>query len=221
VASFLSPAANFRTDAYGGGFEGRIRLAIEVASEVRAAWPAVKPLFCRLSVIDGAENGWSVEDSVALAIWLKSVGVDVIDCSAGGLFDAVKTASTPRELGFQVPYAARIRREAGVMTQAVGMIVGAWQAEDILRDGQADLIALAREALYDPYWAHHAEQLLGCDPEFRSWRPYNGAYLAKRRPMTEQLGLVAPASNARPDAAAKSWPNEQETSAVSHLGSPL
>lgn len=192
VASFLSPAANFRTDDYGGSYDGRVRLALELAADVRAAWPPHKPLFCRLSVIDGDEEGWTVEDSVELAKRLKAIGVDVIDCSSGGLTDATKTASAPRALGFQVPYAARIRRDAGVLTQAVGMIVDAQQAEAILQAGEADLIALGREALYNPYWAHHAEQEMGWDPAFSGWKRYNAAYLAKRRPMMQELGFATP-----------------------------
>jgi 2,4-dienoyl-CoA reductase-like NADH-dependent reductase (Old Yellow Enzyme family) len=192
VASYLSPLANFRIDAYGGDFDGRCRLAKEIASDVRTVWPASKPLFCRLSVVDGEENGWSVEDSVRLACQLKAIGVDVIDCSSGGLRDATKTASAPREPGFQTHFAARIRAEADIATQAVGMILTPGQAEAILAEGMADLVALGREALYDPYWPHHAEQALGWDPEFSRWPRYNGAYLAKRRPMMEQLGLTPP-----------------------------
>ncbi len=187
VASFLSPGANLRKDAYGDGFEGRTRLAREIAAEVRAVRPESKPLFCRLSVVDGARRGWDAHDSVVLAKRLKEVGVDVIDCSSGGLFDATKSASTPRGLGFQVPYAQRIRHEAGIMTQAVGMIVDPAQAEAILENGQADLVAIGREALYDPYWPHHAEQAFRIDDSFSGWSPHNGAYLAKRRPMMERL----------------------------------
>jgi 2,4-dienoyl-CoA reductase-like NADH-dependent reductase (Old Yellow Enzyme family) len=207
VASFLSPLANFRADEYGGSFDGRIRLAMEIATDVRAAWPDSKPLFCRLSVIDGMDNGWSVEDSVALAAKLKQAGVDVIDCSSGGLTDATRTASTPRELGFQVPYAERIRREAGVMTQAVGMIVDPFQAEAILREGQADLIAIGREALYDPYWAHHAEQEFGYDAGFQGWSRHNAAYLAKRRPMMESLGFAPPPLNSHTTAETETLPD--------------
>lgn len=190
VTSFLSPKANFRTDKYGGGFAGRTRLALEIARDVRAVWPESKPLFCRLSVIDGARHGWDADNSVALARLLKEIGVDVIDCSSGGLFDATKTATKPRGLGFQVHYAARIRREAGIATQAVGMIVDPLQAEEILEAGDADLIALGREALYDPYWASHAAQAFGLDPAFSAWSRHNAAYLAKRRPTMERLGLA-------------------------------
>jgi 2,4-dienoyl-CoA reductase-like NADH-dependent reductase (Old Yellow Enzyme family) len=191
VASFLSPLANFRDDAYGGDFEGRCRLAKEIAADVRVVWPAEKPLFCRLSVVDGEEGGWSVEDSVHLARELKAIGVDLIDCSSGGLRDATKTASAPREPGFQTHYAQRIRAEADMPTQAVGMILTPEQAEAIVAEGMADLVAIGREALNDPYWPHHAEQALGYDPEFSCWPRYNGAYLAKRRPIMERLGLAA------------------------------
>lgn len=198
VASFLSPKSNVRTDAYGGNFDGRTRLALEIASDVRAAWPESKPLFCRLSVVDGARHGWDTDDSVELAKRLKTIGVDVIDCSSGGLFDATKSASTPRGLGFQVKYADRIRHEAGVMTQAVGMIVDPEQAEQIVAEGKADLVAIGREALFDPYWPNHAAQAFGIDKTFTGWSPHNGAYLAKRRPMMERLNL-SPAKAATSD----------------------
>jgi 2,4-dienoyl-CoA reductase-like NADH-dependent reductase (Old Yellow Enzyme family) len=198
VASFLSPKSNFRTDAYGGSFDGRIRLAEEIATDVRAAWPASKPLFCRLSVVDGARHGWDTEDSIALAKRLRAIGVDVIDCSSGGLFDATKSASTPRGPGFQVKYAERIRHEADIMTQAVGMIIDPVQAEEIIADGKADLVAIGREALFDPYWPNHAAQAFGIDKTFTGWSPHNGAYLAKRRPMMERLN-PAPARTATSD----------------------
>ncbi|MCB1486346.1 MAG: NADH:flavin oxidoreductase/NADH oxidase [Bauldia sp.] len=189
VASFLSPKSNLRTDDYGHGFAGRTRLALDIATDVRAVWPESKPLFCRLSVVDGARHGWDIDDSVKLAKLLKDAGVDVIDCSSGGLFDATKTATAPRGLGFQVHYASRIRRDAGIPTQAVGMIVDPLQAEEILEAGDADLIAIGREALYDPYWASHAAQAFGLDPAFSAWSRHNAAYLAKRRPTMERLGL--------------------------------
>jgi len=187
VASFLSPLSNLRDDVYGGDRNGRMRLALEVAGSVRAAWPDHKPLFCRISAVDGAEDGWNLDDSVELALGLKAVGVDVIDCSSGGLRDDTKAASTPRGPGYQVPYAERIRRDAGVMTQAVGMIYDAQQAEAILAAGKADLIALARQALYDPYWAHHAAKALGWDADFADWPIRHGSWLAKRAPMMAAL----------------------------------
>ncbi|MGO4836877.1 NADH:flavin oxidoreductase/NADH oxidase, partial [Rhizobiaceae sp. 2RAB30] len=178
VASFLSPHSNIREDAYGGDRERRMRLAVEIAMDAREIWPAHKPLFARLSVFDGAENGWNLDDSIVLARKLKDIGIDVIDCSSGGLTDATTTAAIPRGLGFQVSFSARIKRETGVLTQAVGMIVDAGQAEEILAAGNADLIAIGREALFDPFWARHAAQQLGADIDFRGWNPHNGAYLA-------------------------------------------
>lgn len=182
VASFLSPHSNHRTDRWGGSLEGRMRLALEIASRVRQAWPAGKPLFCRLSAVDGSVDGWSLDDSVILSRALKRCGVDVIDCSSGGLTEETKALPVPRGLGFQVPFSERIRADAGIATQAVGMIVNAEQAEGILRAGQADLIAIGREALLDPYWAHHAAQTLGVDPEFAQWPVRHGIWLAKRAP---------------------------------------
>lgn len=182
VASFLSPHANRRDDRWGGDRAGRMRLALAIAERVRAAWPAHKPLFCRLSAVDGSVGGWDLGDSVVLARELAARGVDVIDCSSGGLTEETRALPVPRGLGFQVPFADRIRREAGVKTQAVGMIVDAAQAERILAEGRADLVALGREALLDPYWAHHAAQALGADPQFALWPRRHGVWLAKRAP---------------------------------------
>lgn len=182
VASFLSPHANHRRDAYGGDLAGRMRLALEIASRVRAVWPPLKPLFCRLSAVDGTGDGWSLDDSIVLARELKRCGVDVIDCSSGGLTEETRALPVPRGLGFQVPFSERIRSEAQVATQAVGMIVDAAQANDIVACGQADLVALGREALYDPYWPHHAAAALGADPDFSRWPQRHGIWLAKRAP---------------------------------------
>jgi len=143
VASFLSPNANHRNDAWGGNLEGRMRLALDIARAVRAVWPAQKPLFCRLSAVDGTVDGWSLEDSVRLAQELKRCGVDVIDCSSGGLTEETRALPVPRGLGFQVPFSERIRHGAQIATQAVGMIVDAQQAQQVLEEGKADLIALA------------------------------------------------------------------------------
>jgi len=183
VASFLSPHSNHRGDEWGGSLQGRMRLALTIARRVRAVWPAHKPLFARLSVVDGSrEGGWDVEDSIVLARELAQCGVDVIDCSSGGLTEETRALPVPRGLGFQVPFSARIRAEAQVKTQAVGMIVDAAQAEDILDRGQADLIALGREALLDPYWPHHAAAALGADPGYERWPVRHGVWLAKRAP---------------------------------------
>jgi 2,4-dienoyl-CoA reductase-like NADH-dependent reductase (Old Yellow Enzyme family) len=187
VASFLSPHSNRREDGYGGSRENRMRLALEIARDVRAAWPQQKPLFVRISAVDGSEDGWGLDDSVVLARALKAIGVDVIDCSSGGLSDETRNMNVPRGLGFQVPFSERIRREADVMTQAVGVILDGLQAEAILQEGRADLIAVGRQALYDPYWAHHAAHALGHDLRFEDWPVQHGSWLAKRAPLMEQL----------------------------------
>lgn len=182
VASFLSPNSNHRADEWGGSLQGRMKLALDIAARVRAAWPEGKPLFCRLSAVDGSVDGWSLDDSVLLARELARLGVDVIDCSSGGLTEETRALPVPRGLGFQVPFSERIRRDAGVKTQAVGMIVDAAQAEAVLQEGKADLVALGREALFDPYWAHHAALALGADPGYQRWPERHGVWLAKRAP---------------------------------------
>ncbi|TWT11860.1 NADH:flavin oxidoreductase/NADH oxidase [Reyranella sp. CPCC 100927] len=179
LASFLSPVSNTRNDAYGGDRAGRMRFPLEVTRAVRAAWPAHKPLFFRVSSLDGAD-GWNLDDTVALATELKAAGVDVVDCSSGGLTGAATASPIKRMPGFQVPFAARVRREAGVMSMAVGLILDGPQAEAILQAGDADLIAIGRQALYEPFWAVHAAQALGCDPDFALWNPEYGWWLEKR-----------------------------------------
>ena len=139
---FLSPLSNKRVDRYGGDAEGRMRLALEIATDTRAAWPQDKPLFFRVSAVDGIDDGWTLDDSIALAKRLKAIGIDVIDCSSGGLLGSATAARVKRYPGFQVPYAAAIKRDAGIATMAVGLILEAQQAEDILRNGEADLIDL-------------------------------------------------------------------------------
>ena len=179
VHQFLSPAANLRNDDYGGSDANRMRFALEVAECVRANWPADKPLFMRLSCEDDA--GWGPEQSVVLSRELKARGVDVIDCSSGGILERSPMDSVrARHYGYQVPYAEKIRAETGVMTMAVGHIVHADQAEAILREGMADLIALAREFLYNPNWTLDAAQKLGADPDFASVPPAMGWWLGKR-----------------------------------------
>ena len=155
---FLSPLSNRRTDTYGGGFENRIRFLVETTKAVRAVWPDRLPLTARLSCTDWVEGGWDIEQSVELARRLKAEGVDLIDCSSGG---SVPNAKVPVGPGYQVPFAERIRREAGIATAAVGMITEAKQADAIIRSGQADLVLLAREELRDPYWPAHAARALG------------------------------------------------------------
>ncbi|MCB1741984.1 MAG: NADH:flavin oxidoreductase/NADH oxidase [Gammaproteobacteria bacterium] len=192
---FLSPASNQRNDEYGGSELNRMRFPLEVAEAVRAAWPAHKPLFMRLSCEDDA--GWDLDQSVRLASLLKDKGVDVIDCSSGGtLAYSPMDGQRSKKYGYQVPYAERIRKEAGVKTMAVGHIVHADQAEAILQDGRADLVALAREIMYNPNWPMDAAQKLGADPDFLMVPPAMRYWLAKRarsgfegRPSTYGAGL--------------------------------
>ena len=180
--AFLSPLSNRRTDAYGGDREGRMRFPLEVIETVRAAWPAGLPLGVRMSSVDGVEGGWELADSIAFAREAKARGVDLIDCSSGGLLGSATAARLPRGYNFQVPYAAAIRREADISTIAVGLILHPQQAEDILARGEADIIAIGREALFDPNWPLHAElALLGKDKDvFDSWPHQYGWWLERR-----------------------------------------
>jgi 2,4-dienoyl-CoA reductase-like NADH-dependent reductase (Old Yellow Enzyme family) len=155
---FLSPLANRRTDRYGGSFENRIRLVREVVDAVRGVWPDALPLFVRISATDWIEGGWDLAQSVELARVLKGQGVDAIDCSSGGVVPGAKITVGP---GYQTPFAAEIRREAGIATAAVGLITESEQAERIIRGGEADLVLLARAVLRDPYWPLHAAKRLG------------------------------------------------------------
>ncbi len=155
---FLSPLSNQRTDEYGGAFENRIRFALEVTAAVRAVWPGGLPLFVRISATDWAPGGWDIDESVELARRLRALGVDLIDCSSGGAVPHQKIALGP---GYQAPFAARIRKEAGVATGAVGMITTPQQAEEILSSGKADMVLLGREFLRDPYFPLHAAKALG------------------------------------------------------------
>jgi len=155
---FLSPLTNHRQDRYGGSFDNRTRIVREVVDAVRAVWPERLPLLVRISATDWVDGGWTIEDSVALVAQLKDRGVDMIDCSSGG---NVARASIPVGPGYQVPFAARIRKETGIMTGAVGLITEAVQAETILAQGQADAIVMARELLRDPYFPLHAARTLG------------------------------------------------------------
>lgn len=176
---FLSPVSNQRSDRWGGSFDNRLRFVLEVASAVRARWPAHKPLFFRCSAVD--EGGWTLDDSVALALELKRRGVDAMDCSAGGMGTrSPRPAGAPRPMGFQVPYAEWIRREADIPTIAVGLIIEPEHAESIICRGQADIVALGREMLLNPYWAHHAAQRLNIDPEYRLMPAVYQWWLANR-----------------------------------------
>lgn len=158
IHEFLSPLSNKRTDKYGGSLENRTRLAREVAAAVRAEWPESLPLFMRFSVTDWTEGGWDLEQSIELARSLKPLGVDLIDCSSGG---NVPKADIPVGAGYQTPFAAAIKEQAEILTGAVGLITEPMQADQIIRNGKADLVVLARAMLRDPYWAAHAAKALG------------------------------------------------------------
>lgn len=155
---FLSPLSNRRTDGYGGRFENRIRLLLETVEAVRGVWPDGLPLLVRVSATDWVEGGWSADETVALAGRLKHLGVDMLDVSSGG---SALAAQIPVGPGYQVDFAARVRREAGLPSGAVGMITDAAQAEAILAQGRADLVLLGRQLLRDPYWPLHAAASLG------------------------------------------------------------
>lgn len=161
IHQFLSPHSNKRTDAYGGSLEGRMRYALEVVDAVRRVWPADRPLFFRTSAVEGAGGAWGIDDTITLARELKAHGVDVVDCSSGGVTGDGAMPAVPRVPGHQTGYAREVRREAGISTMAVGMITEATHAEAILREGHADLIALARELMDNPNWPLYAARALG------------------------------------------------------------
>jgi 2,4-dienoyl-CoA reductase-like NADH-dependent reductase (Old Yellow Enzyme family) len=180
IHSFLSPLSNMRTDTYGGSFVNRARFALAIGRAVRAAIPAEMPLFWRVSAVDQDPNGLRIGDTVRLAVELKAIGIDVIDASSGGIHGPIARANTPQHPGHQVPFASEIRRDAGIATMAVGMILDAEQAEKILSDGDADLIALGRELLADPAFAYHAARTLGlAAPESVLPMPF-AFYLSRR-----------------------------------------
>ena len=191
IHQFLSAQANHRTDEYGGTFDNRLRFAVEVARSVRRAWPAGNPLFFRMSATDDA--GWTLEHSTALAQALRAAGVDVIDCSAGGMTEGAVADLAPG-YGYQVKYAEHVRRHAAIGTMAVGLIVHPDQADAIIRSGQADLVALGRELLHNPHWPLDAAQKLGAT-RFNHIPKGYAFFLEKRatsrevRPSTWQKGL--------------------------------
>ena len=194
--SFLSPLSNHRNDSYGGDLEGRMRFPLEVVKAVRAVIPEDMPLFSRISAIDGLEHGWSMDDSVVFCQAMYDCGVDVVDCSSGGISGAPRfriddegkplTRSSARQPGFQVPYAERARRETDIKSMAVGVIIDPHQAEEILQSGGADLVALGREIMHDPFWPLHAAEALGADPDFKMW-PEQYAWAVDRRAQIKRL----------------------------------
>ena len=175
---FLSPKANLRTDEYGGSESKRMRLPLEIAEAGRANWPEDKPLFIRLSDEDDA--GWGPDESVRFSKLVRAKGVDVIDCSSGGMRGSPVLSAGPVGYGYQVPYAEKIRKETDLMSMAVGLIVHAEQAEEILQSGRADLIAIAREFLHNPNWALDAALKLGVEDAFKVTPPAYDYWLEKR-----------------------------------------
>jgi 2,4-dienoyl-CoA reductase-like NADH-dependent reductase (Old Yellow Enzyme family) len=176
---FMSPLINTRTDAYGGSYDNRVRLCLEVVEAVRQVWPDELPMFVRISASDWKTGGWDIEQSVELAKRLQVRGVDLVDCSSGG---AVPDAVVPSTPGYQVPFAARVRRDARVPTGAVGLITDARQADAIVRNGDADCVLIARQLLRDPYWAMHAAQEVGHP------MPWPPQYLRAAPPGTTRRG---------------------------------
>ncbi|NEJ72861.1 NADH:flavin oxidoreductase/NADH oxidase [Rhizobium phaseoli] len=194
--SFLSPLTNERTDEYGGTLEGRMRLPLEIAKSLREIWSQDKPLFVRISAVDGSRNGVTLEDSAAFAKELAAIGVDVIDCSSGGIG---RPYEHPSGYGHQVPYAARIKAESELTTMAVGLVVDPFQADEIVASGHADLVAIGREALREPNFALRAEQALDAvDPAlpFANWPRQIGWWLNHRERKLNQLGAYTSQSSA-------------------------
>ena len=189
---FLSPISNQRTDRYGGDFEGRVRFALETADAIRSVLPDSSPLFFRVSVTDWLDDGWTVEESIELAKQLREVGVDVIDCTSGGI-GGDRRVRFPLGEGYQVDLAEQVKHGADIPTMAVGMIWSPAHADEVIQNGQADLVAIGRELLDDPNWPHHAARTLGIDTSHSLWPPESGWWLGKRQRAIDKLNL-------RPDA---------------------
>ncbi|MEX2617055.1 MAG: NADH:flavin oxidoreductase/NADH oxidase [Alphaproteobacteria bacterium] len=188
IHQFLSPISNHRTDAYGGDLEGRMRFALEVAEVTRDAWPSDKPVFFRVSCVDGKGGIWGLEDTVQLARALKERDIDLVDCSSGGITGDTDMPMVPRIVQFQAGFAERIRREAGIMTIAVGGITTAQEAETILRQGQADLVGVAREFIWNADWAAHCAKELGA-PDPYGQMPHEYAYRLRLRDKAKDMPI--------------------------------
>ncbi len=188
--TFLSPLTNRREDAFGGDRAGRMRFPLRVARALREAWPSNKPLFVRVSAVDGLEGGITLDDTLAFAGELRALGVDVLDCSSGGLAGSATAARIRRDYGFQVGFAEAVKRETGLAAMAVGLIVDPRQADAIVAEGRADLVAVGREALADPNWAVRASRVLDGAPEpgFEAWPHQAGWWLERREKDIARLG---------------------------------
>lgn len=188
IHQFLSPVSNHRNDAYGGDRQGRMRYALEIAEVVRDAWPQDKPLFFRVSSVDGQGGIWNLDDTVALSKELKDRDIDLIDCSSGGIFGDSEMPMVPRIEQFQAGFAERVRRDAGIMTIAVGGITDAQQAENILQSGRADLVALAREFLWNADWAAHAAKALNATDPYGQM-PHEYAFRLRQREKQREMPI--------------------------------
>jgi 2,4-dienoyl-CoA reductase-like NADH-dependent reductase (Old Yellow Enzyme family) len=188
IHQFLSPVSNQRNDAYGGDREGRMRFALEIAEIVRAVWPADRPVFFRVSAVDGEGGVWNLDDTVVLARALKDRDIDLVDCSSGGITGTTNMPMVPRIPQFQAGFSERVRRDAKIATIAVGGITEAAQAEQILRDGKADLVAMAREFLWNADWPTHAAKVLSVtDPH--AYMPHEYAYRLRQREKQKDLPI--------------------------------
>ena len=189
---FLSPLSNRRTDDWGGSLAHRMRLPLEVVDAVREALGPDRLLSVRISAVDGAEGGWSLDDSVVFARELAARGVDFVDCSSGGVAGPATAANdrfaVKRFPGFQVPFAERVKRESGIATIAVGLITTPAQADAVIADGQADLVAIGRQALVEPNWPLQAALALGEDPDWSRWPSQYGWWLARRTGLDDPTG---------------------------------
>ena len=199
IHQFLSPLVNKRSDAYGGDLNGRMRFCMEIIEVVRAVWPKDKPVFLRLSAVDGSGTAWTLEDTIAVSRGAKARGIDVVTPSSGGIGGAGSATLVPRTPGYHVPFSKRVRAEVGIKTIAVGFITEARQAEQILQDGDADLIGIAREFLWDPYWAVHAARELGVANYF-DLLPRTYGWWLKRRDEILEVTRKATQISATPDA---------------------
>jgi len=186
---FLSPLTNRRQDAYGGDLAGRMRFPLEMAEVVRAAWPADLPMFTRISAIDDADDGWSLDDAAVFARELAARGVDVVDCSSGGLAGSATAARRVRWPGYQVPLATAIRQAAGLPVMAVGLITDPGHAESIVRSEAADIVAIGREAMANPNWPLQARARLG-DTGYAGW-PMQAGWWLERRDRARHEGWAA------------------------------
>lgn len=199
IHQFLSPLANRRADAYGGDFAGRMRFCMEIIEAVVEVWPKGKPVFLRLSAVDGSGPAWTLEDTIQVSRAAKARGIEVITPSSGGIGGAGSATLVPRTPGYHVPFSTRVRKEADIKTIAVGFITEARQAENILQNGSADLIGIAREFLWDPYWTVHAARDLGVADYF-DLLPRTYGWWLKRREAIFEVTRNAKQISATPDA---------------------